>query len=467
VPGLGKDMADMLIPDKRGALGVAPFIPAPRRTWGRPEYGEPELSALRAALDGAWTWESPIFRAVEQQFAHVHGAPAASHSAVSCASGTTGILLVLMALDIGVGDKVVVPGLTWVPGTVGPILDVGAVPVVLDVDRDGRTLDPELFERYLADCDTTGEPLPKAVIAVHLDDHAADLDRLAEICTRRGVFLIEDAAQAAGGRWNGRALGTFGVAGVFSHEGSKTLACGEGGMVLTGVPLIEMRVRSAAGCGRQVSGSLIDSTAQADELTVRWREQVESLGLKPWPIQGPNGRMGVGAAALLGAQLTRFPRQQERRIQALYEAHQVLRELPGMRTPTVDARLTTPFVYTLDVEHDPEVFAGMTAPLFQEVSTYLLGGHRVIGHFAPLGGGPAGYRNPVYHPESLRRYHLSDVHLERIERGPAQLPNAHRAYATISRIGHPALLENGFSDALGDAITWMYKNSERIVAASG
>lgn len=455
----------MLIPDKRAALGVAPFIPEPRYTWAQPEHGELEFSAISAALNGAWTWESSIFRSVEDQFARVHGSPEASHAAVSCASGTVGILLVLTALDIGVGDKVVVPGLTWVPGTIGPVLDVGAEPVVLDVEPGTRTLDPELFERYLADCKATGEPLPKAVIVVHLDDHAADLDRFTDICGRWGVLLIEDAAQAVGGKWNGRALGTFGVAGVFSHEGSKTLACGEGGMVLTGVPLIEMRVRSAASCGREVQGSVIDASAPTDPLTDLWRDQVEALGLKPWPIQGPNGRMSVSAAALLSAQLLRFPPQQERRVQSLNEAYGILRDLPGTRPLAVDKRLTTPFVYTLDVEHDPDAFAGMDAPLFQEVSTYLLGGHRVIGHYAPVGGESAGYRSPVYNPDSLRRYHISDAHMERINCSPIHLPNADHAYRAISRIGHPALLEDEFARALGESITWMYQNAARIVAA--
>jgi L-glutamine:2-deoxy-scyllo-inosose/3-amino-2,3-dideoxy-scyllo-inosose aminotransferase len=459
-------MTEMIIPDKRATLGVAPFIPAPRYTWDRPEYGEPEVSAIGAALGGPWHGGAPILRSVEDQFVRVHAAPTVSHAAISCASGTVGILLVLMALDIGVGDKVVVPGLTWVPGTVGPVLDVGAEPVVLDVDPSTRTLDPDLFERYLADCEAAGEPLPRAVIVVHLDDHAADIDRFSDICAQWGVFLIEDAAQAAGGQWNERALGTFGVAGVFSHEGSKTLACGEGGMVLTGVPMIEMRVRSAASCGREVSGSAIDASAPADELTVFWRDRVERLGLRPWPIQGPNGRMSFTAAALLSAQLGRFPRQQERRVQMLHDARQVLQELPGMRPLSVDKRLTTPFVYTLDVEHDPEAFAGIDASLFQEVCTYLLGGHRVIGHYAPAGGGPAGYRSPGYHPGSLRRYRISDAHMARIS-SPVELPNSHHAYRAISRIGHPALLEDGFASALGDSITWMYRNAARIADAAG
>jgi dTDP-4-amino-4,6-dideoxygalactose transaminase len=403
---------------------------------------------------------------VEDQFARVHGAPEASHAAVSCANATVGIMLVLEALDVGVGDKVVVPGLTWVPGTIGPVLDVGAEPVVLDVDPGTRTLDPELFQRYLVDCEAAGEPLPKAVIVVHLDDQAADLDRFADICAQWGVFLIEDAAQAAGGKWNGRALGTFGAAGVFSHEGSKTLACGEGGMVLTGVPMIEMRVRSAASCGREFRETAIDTRAPVDELTAIWREQVERLGLNLWPIQGQNGRMSIGAAALLSAQLRRFPRQQEQRVQMLHDARQVLRELPGMRPLSVDKRLTTPFVYTLDVEHDPEAFAGMDAPLFQEVAAYLLGGHRVIEHYAPAGGGPADYRSPGYNPQSLRRYRISDTHMARIS-GPFELPNSYHAYRTISRIGHPALLEDRFASALGDSITWIYQNAARILDAAG
>ena len=144
--------------------------------------------------------------------------------ALAVTSGTAALITALSALGIGPGDEVIVPGYTFI-ASISSIIIARAVPVLAEVD-DSLTLDPADVEKKIT-------PRTKAIMAVHMLGNACNLDRLQEIARRRKLILVEDAAQAFGGSWKGKRLGTIGTIGTYSFNIFKTLNAGDGGMVVT------------------------------------------------------------------------------------------------------------------------------------------------------------------------------------------------------------------------------------------
>lgn len=139
-------------------------------------------------------------------------------------SGTAAVSTALAACGVGAGDEVILPPFTFVADPEA-ILLAGAVPVFVEIDET-LCLDPVAVEAALTS-------KTKAVLCVHMCGSMPKLDALKAVCDRRGVILIEDAAQAFGGSWRGRALGTIGRVGCYSFDYVKTMTCAEGGAVCT------------------------------------------------------------------------------------------------------------------------------------------------------------------------------------------------------------------------------------------
>ncbi|MBN1615581.1 MAG: DegT/DnrJ/EryC1/StrS family aminotransferase [Deltaproteobacteria bacterium] len=159
-------------------------------------------------------------RAFEEAFARYCGAGYAQ--AVS--SGSAALKVALTALDVGPGDEVIVPAFTFL-ATYEAVLEVGAIPVMADIDGT-LNLDPAEIERKKT-------PRTKAVIPVHMCGSGAHIDRIVETARRNGLLVLEDNAQGCGASFRGKKLGTFGDMGIFSFDHYKTITTGEGGMVLT------------------------------------------------------------------------------------------------------------------------------------------------------------------------------------------------------------------------------------------
>ncbi|MEX2293220.1 MAG: DegT/DnrJ/EryC1/StrS family aminotransferase [Acidimicrobiales bacterium] len=162
--------------------------------------------------------------------------------AVSLPSCTAGLHLALAALDVGPGDEVIVPDLTWI-ATSAPINYVGATPVFVDVDPATWCLSPSSLRAAITD-------RTRAVIVVDLYGGMADYDEILKVARRRSIPVIEDAAEAIGSEMGGRPAGSFGVASAFSFHGSKTLTTGEGGMLVTDDEQFVRRVRTLRDHGR-------------------------------------------------------------------------------------------------------------------------------------------------------------------------------------------------------------------------
>jgi 8-amino-3,8-dideoxy-alpha-D-manno-octulosonate transaminase len=159
-----------------------------------------------------------------QQFEGEYAKYLGAGYALGVTSGSAALKVALAALDVGPGDEVIVPPFTFI-ATYEAVLEVGAVPIVGDID-ESLNLDPDSIEKRIS-------PYTKAVIPVHMCGAASRIDKIVEIAKKHKLKVLEDNAQSAGGSFRGKKLGTFGDMGILSFDYYKTMTTGEGGMVLT------------------------------------------------------------------------------------------------------------------------------------------------------------------------------------------------------------------------------------------
>src|SRR6266849_5516640 len=233
-------------------------------------------------------------------------------------TGTVAIQAALKAIDIRPGDEVIIPTYTW-EGTVGPVLLVNAVPVFVDVDPDTYCLDAKLVEQAIT-------PKTKAFLPVHLGMRFADLDVLVPLAAKHGIKIIEDCAHAHGGMWRGKGAGSIGDLGAFSFQSSKLITSGEGGAVITNNLEYFERVQSYINTGRA-------------SVTDKFKRR----------IIGFNYRMGEFQAAVLVAQLERFPKQQQIRQANIEYFEARVRTTRGLGFLKTEPRITrtAPYSYVL------------------------------------------------------------------------------------------------------------------------
>ena len=190
------------------------------------------------------TWISSIGRfigAFEHEFARLCGV----RYAIACNTGTSAVHLALLGMNVGIGDQVIVPSLTFI-ATANAVRYCGAEPIFVDSEPRTMNLDPELIERAIT-------PQTRGIVAVHLYGHPVDMDPIREIAARHSLFIIEDAAEAHGARYKGRFVGALSEVAAFSFFGNKILSTGEGGMVTTDDPDVAERVRLLRGQGMDPS----------------------------------------------------------------------------------------------------------------------------------------------------------------------------------------------------------------------
>lgn len=242
------------------------------------QFGELKTELLQA-IEGVLAAGDFILgaavRTFEQQFAELCG----TKHAVGVANGTDALILTLKALGVAGGDEVITVPNSWISSASAIVL-AGAQPVFVDV-RDDLNIDPEKIEAAIT-------PRTKAIIPVHLTGRIADMDPVLDVARRRGIAVIEDAAQAAGARYKERPAGSFGVAACFSLHPLKNLnAAGDAGII----------------------------TTDDDELAVTLR-LLRNHGLKTRDevvIWGYNSRLDSLQAALLSAKLKSLRDVNERR----------------------------------------------------------------------------------------------------------------------------------------------------------
>jgi len=204
----------------------------------RPDLSTLERQYLLDAFDSTWiSGVGDYIDRFEDQFAHFVGV----EHAVSCVNGTSALHLALLSLDIGPGDEVIVPDLTYV-ATANAVRYVGATPVFADCDPCTWNVDANSVARMITD-------KTRGIIVVHLLGVPADVTALRDIADQHACALIEDASEAHGAQWRESSVGSFGDLATFSFFGNKVLATGEGGMVCTRDARLAQRVRKLKGQG--------------------------------------------------------------------------------------------------------------------------------------------------------------------------------------------------------------------------
>jgi pyridoxal phosphate-dependent aminotransferase EpsN len=191
-----------------------------------------ERELLLQAFDSNWiTTLGPEVDAFESEICALTGL---GHAA-ALSSGTAALHLALLMLGAGPGDEVLCSDLTFV-ASANAISYVGASPVFIDSERASWNMDPGLLEEELRGRRNEGRPMPKAAVVVDLYGQCADYGRILGICADHGVPVIEDAAEALGASYRGKAAGSFGVMGIFSFNGNKIITTSGGGMLVSSDP---------------------------------------------------------------------------------------------------------------------------------------------------------------------------------------------------------------------------------------
>jgi dTDP-4-amino-4,6-dideoxygalactose transaminase len=204
----------------------------------RPPIDDEIKGAILKAVDSRQYILGPECRAFEDEFAVYNGAK----HAVLTSSATAALWMLVKAFGAGPGDEILVPSHTAFP-TVEAICFAGATPVFVDVD-DSFTVD-------VRDAATKITPRTVGFVPVHLYGHPADLPAIQALCAERGLWLLEDCAQAHGAEWQGRKVGGFGRAAAFSFYPSKNLTVmGDGGLLVTNDDAVAARCRQLRDHGR-------------------------------------------------------------------------------------------------------------------------------------------------------------------------------------------------------------------------
>jgi perosamine synthetase len=281
-----------------------------------PDLSGNEEKYVLEALRSSWISSTgPFVNRFESEFAALCG----TRSAIGVVNGTLALHLALLALDLRPGDEVLVPSLTFV-ATANAVRYCGAEPVLVDVDPETWCIDPRKLEGAM----TTRT---KGIIPVHLYGHTADMDAINGVAAERGLWVVEDAAEAHLARYKGRPVGGLARIGVFSFYGNKVLTSGEGGAVTTDDAGLERRARMLKGQGVDVSRRYY------------------------FPITGYNYRLTNVCCAILCAQLERAPQLVERRrsICALYR--RLLDGIPGLGfQPAAPWAEISPWLFSITVE---------------------------------------------------------------------------------------------------------------------
>jgi dTDP-4-amino-4,6-dideoxygalactose transaminase len=286
---------------------------------------EEDMRAVEDALRSGWLTMGERTERFEREFAESIGV----EHCVAVSSCTAALHLACVIAGVGPGDEVIVPSVTFA-ATANAVRYTGARPIFADVVSTGDLgIDPEHVESLITE-------RTRAVIPVHYAGYAVEIDRLAALCDRRGVALIEDAAHAPSARQRpgGPKLGSLGMAGCYSFFPNKVLGIGEGGCLVTDSGEVAERVRHLRSQG-MTAVSIDKHRGQASSYDVRER--------------GFNYRFDDPRAALLLSRFHRLEEELVERRKAVARYRELLADAPGISIPYGDFDLDLSSCYLMGV----------------------------------------------------------------------------------------------------------------------
>ncbi|MDX9972078.1 MAG: DegT/DnrJ/EryC1/StrS family aminotransferase [FCB group bacterium] len=290
--------------EKLAIDGGSPVVrePLPEIYGGAAEIGEEEIAAVTEVLR-----TRPLFRfldietsrcaELERLFAGMTGC----NHALAVGGGTAALISALAGIGVGDGDEVIVPGYTYIASAAAVVI-CGGVPVIAEIDET-LTLDPQDVERKIT-------KRTRAIMPVHMRGYPCNMDAIMDIAKRHNLLVIEDVAQACGGSYKGRRLGSIGNVGCFSLQHYKVITAGEGGMVVTN------------------DRDIFDRSAiRHDSAMCYWKPGESSVR----PFAGENFRMNEMEGALGCVQFTRLEGILERSRSICRRLDHGLQDVPGVR----------------------------------------------------------------------------------------------------------------------------------------
>ncbi len=287
------------------------------------DFGQEESEAVQKVLESRWLTMGAMTQEFEAEFA----AYTKARHAIAITNCTVGLHLACVAANIGPGDEVIVPSLSFV-ATANAVRYTGATPVFADIiGENDLTISPEAIEACIT-------PQTKAIMVMHYGGYACDIPRIQQIAQEHNLILLEDAAHAAGSWLDGQSLGTIGAIGCYSFFSNKNMTTGEGGMLVTNDDALAERLHLLRSHG-------MTSLTWDRHRGHAWSYDVVDLGY--------NYRIDELRAAIGLAQLRKLPRNNARRLELTGFYRDVLRELaPEVQMP-FDEHLGTSACHILPV----------------------------------------------------------------------------------------------------------------------
>lgn len=390
------------------------------------------LGSTRWAISGP-SGGTPFY---EQLFANQFAAYCKVKHCIPTSNGSSALLIALEALDIGPGDEVIVPALTWV-ASASAVTNVGAIPILVDIDPRTFCIDPHAIEHAIS-------PRTVAIIPVHINGCMADMDAIMSIAKRHSLAIIEDAAHAHGARWRDKPAGSLGDIGAFSMQRGKLLTSGEGGASITNSDYLARRLHQLRADGRIPDLSRAGATAF---------ELVE-VG----EVQGTNFCLSEFQSAVLQANLHILDEQHQQRLENAQYLETLLARLPGVRAVIPDERVNKRAFYCYAIQIDPEYFEGQTSGAISEALSAELG-CEIWTTYEPL------YRCKLYRPLTKKRLLLNDAQRQLLDTSRVYCPVAERAYETCLEFHHSLFLGvTEHMQAIADALTKVQQYASELVS---
>ncbi len=423
---------------KLAVLGGSPVRDTKVNPWPKwPVWDKNEEIALIEVLNsGVWSYNGPKETEFNKNFAEFCGVK----YAVSAANGTVTLQMALEACGIGVGDEVILPGLTW-QATAATIIDVNATPILVDVCEDTWCIDPKEIEKAIT-------PRTKAIIPVHLYGNFADMDEVLRIAKKHNLFVIEDCAHKHGGEWNGMKAGSIGDIGSFSYQLSKILTAGEGGSVTTNNFELYEKLDALRNCGRRPEP---ETTVKANKGEGVYFDAGNFC-------QSGNFRITEFQAAILVEALKRLPEQNKVRDENGIYLNSLIQSIAGIIPMRRDARETKESYFNFSFRYNQAGFKGLPVAKFRAALTAELG-IEVAASYTPLNN--CSLYKPLTKPS---RHKLNDEYWAAIDPSRFELPVCDKIHFEGSACIHHKILMGTKADMelVAAAIQKVYDNAESL-----
>lgn len=423
---------------KLAIKGGNPIRDIKKDPWPKwPVWDKNEENALIETLrSGVWSYNGPKETEFNRLFATFTG----TDYALSASNGTVTLQLALEACGIGIGDEVIIPGLTW-QATAATILDVNAAPVLVDVCDDTWCIDPREVEKAIT-------PHTKAIIPVHLYGSFSDMDEIMSIAAKHSLYVIEDCAHKHGGEWNGKKAGSIGNIGSFSFQLSKHLTAGEGGALTTNDHKLFERLDALRNCGRRPAP---EELKVVDKSAGQYFDQGNFL-------QSGNYRITEFQAAILIEGLKRLPVQNKLRDENCIYLNSLIRDINGIYPMRRDERETREAYFNFAFRYSKDGFKGLDVSRFRAAISAELG-IEAAPSYIPLNN--CSLYKPLTKPA---RHKLSDEYWKAIDPSGFDLPVCERIYFEESICIHHKILMGSKTDMeqVAAAIRKIYNNTDEL-----